>query len=197
MSKMAFLPVGFLLLLLSLGPFSFLTDAAASDDDGCDKASSVVLGTAPIHVDATLCVDSTGVHAAEMRARALTPGVAYTVWFIYFDQPSQCATPGQCGAPSDFAGPNPLAVFGRLDSAVAPRNGSVNFSGQVRGLRLSSPSQVMFIMFDHGPASTTDYRFRARQLLTPQDPAAGTPHLGNVVDGLNQTLAAIAIFNIP
>ena len=116
---------------------------------------------------------------------------------LYFDDPSQCATPGQCGAPTDFAGPDPLAVFGRLDSAVAPPNGKVNFSGQVRGLHLSSPSQVWFIMFDHGPASTTDNRFRARQLQTPQDPPTGTPHLGNVVDGLNQTLAAIAIFNIP
>jgi hypothetical protein len=35
MRKIASLPIGVLLLLLSLGLFSFLPDAVADDDDGC------------------------------------------------------------------------------------------------------------------------------------------------------------------
>ena len=193
MRKLSVLPTGFLLLVLSLGLLlSFLPDAVAGDD--CDKESIIPIGTT-IEGEVTLCVDSKGVRA-KMKAKALTPGDAYTIWFIYFDDPSQCATPGQCGDP-DFAGPDPLGVFGRLDSAVGPVNGKVDFSGQVGGLRLSSGSQVWLVMFGHGPANTSDNRHLARQLLTPEDPAAGTPHLGNVVDGLRGAPVAIAIFTTP
>jgi hypothetical protein len=193
MRKISFLPAGFLLLGLSLGLLlSFLPDAAADDD--CDKESIIPIGTA-IQGNAILCVDAKGVRG-KVQARALTPGDAYTIWFIYFDDPSQCFTPGQCGDP-DFAGPDPLGVFGRFDSAVGPDNGKVDFSGQVRGLHLSSGSQVWLVVFGHGPANTSDNRHLARQLLTPEDPAAGAPHLGNVVDGLRGAPVAIAIFNIP
>lgn len=33
-------------------------------------------------------------------------------------------------------------------------------------------------MFGHGAADTNDKRQLARQLLTPEDPGAGVPHLG-------------------
>jgi hypothetical protein len=196
MRKIVFLPVGFLLLLLSLGLLSFLPNAAADDDDGCTMESIVALGTTPIEGDAFLCVDSNGVRA-KLHARGLTPGDAYTIWFTYLDDPSKCATPGQCGALEDFGNVNPVGVFGRLDSAVAPPNGKVNFSGQVRGLRLSSGSQVWLAMNGHGPANASDNRALARQLLTPEDPPLGAPQLGNFVDGPRSVSAAIAIFNIP
>jgi hypothetical protein len=205
-SKSACLPVGLLLLVLSLGLFSFLPDAAAGDDDGCAKESIMALGDTPIRGDAFLCIGPQGVRA-KLHVRALTPGDAYTVWFFYIDDPSQCATPGQCapedGAPPgqcegplDLRGFNPLVVIGRLDSAVAPRS-KVNFAGRVRGLRLSSRSQVWLFIAAHGKAETSDNRARARQLLTPEDPALGAPGLGNCVDGLGVGSAALAIFNIP
>jgi hypothetical protein len=36
----------------------------------------------------------------------------------------------------------------------------------------------------------------ARQLLTPENPAAGAHHWGNPMDGLRHTSAAIAVSNI-
>jgi hypothetical protein len=132
-----------------------------------------------------------------LHARELTPGDAYTIWFVYFDDPSKCATPGQCGALEDAGNVNPVGVLGRLDSAVAPHNGKETFSGHVGGLHLSSGSQVFFFMARHGPANASDNRALARQLLTPEDPTIGAPQLGNFLDGFRQVPAAIAIFNIP
>jgi len=206
-SKLACLPVGVLLLVLSLGLFSFLPDAVAGDDDGCKKESIVALGDTPIQGDAFLCSDTTGVRA-RLHAKGLTPGDAYTVWFFYIDDPSQCATPGQCApgdaappgqceGPLDLRGFNPVEVVGRLDSAVAPRNGKVTFAGRVGGLRLSSGSQVLLFIGVHGEAQASDNRARARQLLTPEDPALGAPQLGNCVDGARSGSAGIAIFTIP
>jgi hypothetical protein len=205
MRKIASLPVSFLVLLLSLGLLSFLPDAAAGDDDGCMKAAINPLAT-PVHGDAFLCIDAQGVRA-RLHTQASTPGDAYTIWFFYWDDPSQCATPGQCGpedgptpgpcggplVPSDF---NPLVVIGRLDSAVAPRNGKVHFAGRVRGMHLSSGSQVWLFIGAHGEAHASDNRARARQLLTPEDPSLGAPQLGNCVDQPSVS-AAVAIFNIP
>jgi len=204
--KLACLPIGVLLLVLSLGLFSFLPDAVAGDDHGCKKESIVALGDTPIQGDAFLCSDATGVRA-RVHAQGLEHGDAYTIWFFYIDDPSQCATPGQCApgdaappgqceGPLDLRGFNPVEVVGRLDSAVAPRS-KVNFAGRVRGLRLSSGSQVWLFIAAHGKAETSDNRARARQLLTPEDPALGAPQLGNCVDGVGPMSAALAIFNIP
>ena len=123
----------------------------------------MALGDTSIRGNAFLCIDPHGVRA-ELRVRALTPRNAYTIWFIYIDDPSQCATPGQCGpedsappgqceGPLDLRGFNPLGVVGRLDSAVAPRNGKLTFAGRVRGLRLSSGSQVLLFIGGHGRAN--------------------------------------------
>jgi membrane-associated phospholipid phosphatase len=68
-SKSACLPVGLLLLLLSLGLFSFLPDAAAGDDDGCLLAAINPVDT-PVHGDAFLCIDAKGVRALRDRRNA-------------------------------------------------------------------------------------------------------------------------------
>ena len=68
-SKSACLPVGLLLLLLSLGLFSFLPDAAAGDDDGCLLAAINPVDT-PVHGDAFLCIDAKGVRA-RLHAKGL------------------------------------------------------------------------------------------------------------------------------
>jgi len=156
---------------------------------------------------ATLCINDkgpgTGV-SGSLEVEHLQPGNAYTVWFFYWDDPSKCETPGMCGSPLDFLGDAtqqppvlPLVVFGRFDSAVAPADGEEEFAGRVRGLRLISGSLVQLIIVRHGPADTSDHVHLARQLLTPEDPNAGAPHLGNVVDGLRGVGAAGAFFQIP
>lgn len=204
-SKSAGWPVGVLLLVVSLGLFSFLPDATAGDDHGCLLAAINPVAT-PVHGHAFLCSDAHGVRA-RLHAKGLEHGDAYTIWFVYWDKPSECAIPGECGpgdifppgqceGPLDLRGFDPLGVLGRLDSAVAPHNGKETFAGRVRGLRLSSGSQVWLFIAAHGKAETSDNRARARQLLTPEDPPIGAPLLGNCVDGLRTVPAAIAVFNI-
>jgi hypothetical protein len=125
-----------------------------------------------------LVVNNNGAHAL-MHAENLTPGVAYTVWFVYFDDTSKCLTPYQC-APPDLTMPagDPEGIFGRMDSAVAGDNGELTFQATMRDFRISAGSAVHLALFAHGPVSATDNQERARQLLTPQNPVLGAPGLG-------------------
>lgn len=181
------------IVILALG-INLLSPKHAKAGQACERQDIV-----PLLVDtvgsAQLCISPRGIKA-KMKVRQLVPGDAYTVWWVYFDDPSACAIPGQCGDP-DFGGDNPLAVFGRMDSIVAPGNGRVILSGQVRGMRPSSGAQIELLMFGHGPVDETDGRHLARQLLTPEDPAAGAPHLGNNVDGPLGFPAAVVRFTAP
>lgn len=125
-----------------------------------------------------MVVNNTGAHVV-MQAGNLTPGVAYTVWFVYFDDTSRCLIQHQCG-PADLTMPAsaPEGVFGRMDGAVAGNNGELMFHGTLQDFRISAGSAVHLVLFAHGPASTTDNQERARQLLTPEAPGLGTPGLG-------------------
>ncbi|HEX4771912.1 MAG TPA: hypothetical protein VH351_13825 [Bryobacteraceae bacterium] len=166
-----------------------------NDDDDCDSMRVKLTVFDPsISGHAEICFGHTGV-SAEVRAAGLVPDDAYTVWFAYIDNPALCQTPG-CGD-SDWVGPNPPLVFGRLDSGVAHRRGVLSFAGSVRGLKLSPGSIVWLVMVGHGQANMTDYRLRARQLLTPQDPGLGAPGLGVPADHAVTAAKAIGIFQIP
>ncbi len=149
----------------------------------------------------TICASSYGLWST-LAVKGLTPGNAYTVWWVYVDDPASCVnfplTPetaeipfpepigyaGRCGL-ADFFGAdesgeflNPLIVYGRMDSVVAGKHKRTRFSGDVRSFRPSSGSQVWMFVFGHGPADYSDKRQLARQLLTPEDPLSGVPHLG-------------------
>lgn len=136
-----------------------------------------------------------------MSVRGLTPGNAYTVWWIYIDDPASCANSPLPAPdvipfpePDDFAGPcglvdfftvdaggqflNPLVVFGRMDGVVAPDKARTRFAGDLRSFGPSPGSQVWMFVFGHGAANQADKRELARQLLTPEDPLSGVPHLG-------------------
>ena len=182
------------LVVLALSQVSVVPLAAAGSKSRCDVQPLV--SDIGIEGRATLCVTSSGLRA-RMRTKRLVVGDAYTVWWVYFDDPSSCEVPGQCGSAADFAGPNPLAVFGRMDSVVARHSGRAGFSGSVRGLEPSPGSQIWLWLFGHGEADTVDKRHLARQLLTPEDPSAGKPHLGNDVDGPLGFSAGLIIFDIP
>ena len=189
------------MLVLSVGLLSPLAEAR-DDDSECRSQALTTLANSGVHGRATLCTTARGVRA-KLKTKGLTPGNAYTSWFFYFDKPSLCIDggPGVCG-PKDLGlgdpSANPLGNFGRLDSTVADKNGQETFSGRAGSLRFSKGSQVWLYLESHGRAVTTDNRRLARQQLTPEDPAAGKPQMGNVVDGFGDTAdAAIAIFDIP
>lgn len=148
----------------------------------------------PITGSARICENRKGVRG-RMWVDNLVPGNAYTVWWGYIDDPSQCAEPGMC-SPDDFGGDNPPIVFGRFDSTVANGKGQYSFYDFWGGMRMSEGSQVWLIVIGHGPLEMNDGRRRARQTLTPEDPAAGVPHMGNTVDGLLGVPAGVAIFAV-
>ena len=148
----------------------------------------------------TVCATPLGLWST-MSVRGLTPGNAYTVWWVYIDDPASCANfplPAPdvvpFPEPADYAGPcgladfftmdasgqylNPLAVFGRMDSVVAGKRHRTRFAGDLRSFVPSPGSQVWLFIFGHGAADNSDKRQLARQLLTPEDPGTGAPHLG-------------------
>jgi hypothetical protein len=190
-----------LTLLLGLGMMYPFDHAKAHTR--CYEPDLVAVGAEFLR-DATLCVNTKDGVRAEVKGKGLTSGNAHTFWFAYVDRPDMCAMgPGMCtpvdfGAvpPSGNAMADPLGVFGRLDSTVVDKNGKETFSGAIGGLRLSSGSLVILLLYDHGPAKS-DNRLLARQLLTPEDPPAGAPGLGVVASGSLFTERIIAIFSIP
>ena len=91
---------------------------------------------------------------------------------------------------------NPLVVYGRMDSVVADRRRKIRFAGDVRSFSPSPGSQVWMFVFGHGPADTTDKRQLARQLLTPEDPLSGVPHLGIAGRPFGYP-AAVVVIDIP
>lgn len=142
----------------------------------------------------TLVVNNEGADVA-IHAKNLTPGVAYTTWFVYFDKTADCLVPNQCGT-ADLSMPsnNPGGVLGRMDSAVAGTNGELRFKGTLRDFRVSAGSSVHIAVYAHGAVNVIDNRERARQLLTPETPALGAPGLG--VGAPNGFLVAGAVFDI-
>jgi hypothetical protein len=168
--------------------------AAPAGQSPCMETALVTMADSGVQGQARLCTTDQGVRA-DIDASDLVAGNAYTVWFVYFDRPSQCATiPCQ---PPDTTGDNPPGVLGRLDSTVAGDTGEAHFGAEIRGFWPSTGSEVHIPMFTHGTANTEDNRARARQLLTPQVPGLGTPGLGITADGRQGFMHAVAMFDIP
>ena len=190
-------------LLLLVGAFC-LPPALRAQDDCANELSATTnaLGTSGITGDANLC-EAEGVVTASIHVEGLTPGNAYTVWFVVFDNPANCGnysggTPGVCtSADATLPSASPEAVFGRMDSLIAEDDGTARLGGHYRNLHLSHGAIVWLLMFGHGPAFTTDNRELARQLLTPQKVALGAPGLGASGDTIQGGGVALAVFNIP
>lgn len=182
--------IGILVLALTLAS---LPANATNGSASCSRSNLNALEE-PAEGDAKLCIREHSLRAT-IRAKNLSPGHAYTVWWVYFDDPSHCAVPYECGL-IDFSGANPQGVFGRMDSAISPRRGAIRFNGNWRGMQPSNGAQIWFLIFGHGPVDYADGRHLARQLLTPEDPNAGAPHLGNFIDGSLGFPAAVAVFDV-
>lgn len=172
--------IGRKLLLLFALLFSWAmlaTKAVAEDEDrDCQKVSLANSANA-ITGNATMCAGEEGIKG-KITAQHLVPGDAYTIWFVYFDNPGACAIPNNCSG-ADLVNPaaDPVGVFGRFSSAVADDDGNARFSGAVNNFSPSAGSQVWFALFQHGPASS-DPKARSRQLLTPETPGLGAPGEG-------------------
>jgi hypothetical protein len=168
--------------------------AASTAQPGCVDSPLIEMNSSGVAGSARVCTSSSGVHA-EVDVSNLATGQAYTAWFVYFDQPTTCAsTPCM---PPDAIGDDPAGVLGRMDSLVADPSGTGALSGDVRGLRLSSGSEVQLPIFGHGPANTDDNRLLARQLLTPEDPMLGAPGLGVPATSNHGAPVAVAVIQIP
>ncbi len=180
--------------LLATLAMAFTFNTALADDE-CENQGIIDLG-AGAYGTTNLCIKANGLKA-QFSAKGLMAGDAYTVWWVYFDRPDLCTAPG-CSdddfAPSAAGGGTPLGVFGRFGSAVAPRNGKVHITDTWGGMQPSSGAELWLLMLGHGPADVGDGRHLARQLLTPEDPLAGMPHLGNDVDGTGFTPVAITVY---
>lgn len=177
------------MLIVSATVLGSLTNAQAA----CRKVA-LAPAMETVTGNAYLCTDKGGV-TAEIDAKGLTPGDAYTFWFVYVDNAAQCAADGMAkcvgiNLPDDV----PDGAFGRLGDIIAPSNGKGMIEGKVPGLQQSVGSQVMYLLKGHGAANPTDNLARARQLLTPEDATVGSPNLG-IVDGATADFAATATFN--
>lgn len=207
--------------LLALALWTTPSSALADDDEdqGCSSASVEGIPV-PFNPEfgndiggrAKLCAGKHGLNGY-MRVDNLTEGNAYTVWWVYTeadceggffgclwtffgDDPEdfyEVGTP-PCGDafPACIDEP-PVAAFGRMDSGVSKGRGVIRFADRLDDMRVSPGSQVWMLMFGHGPSSDDGLK-RARQLLTPEDPISGYPHVGVDPDGYP---AAIAIFEMP
>lgn len=189
--------------------FCFSTNLAYAHEKDCDRQKAIAFP--PVAPDVKgrgeLCSSPSGL-AANLKLLNLTPGHAYTVWWVYQDNPSLCSDdPSGTGGFSltgevsncellDFAGEKPLGVFGRMASGVVPRSGRLKMKGQFGGMQPSAGSEIWLWAFTHGPADLIDGAALARQLLTPEDPNAGVPHLGNFIDEQRGFPAATIVFKI-
>ena len=158
----------------------------------CDNQALTPLGETDTSGRGTLCATPFAL-LSEMNVRGLNVGDAYTVWWVYIDDPTCTMDPNPLAC---FMGDNPVAVFGRMDGVVAKSGRPTHFSGELRSFSPAAGSQIWLLLFGHGPADHVDNRHLARQLLTPEDPNAGAPHLG-IVGGPVGEPAAVIVFAIP
>jgi hypothetical protein len=177
---------------------AFSASAALAADEKCHgtKLTSPLLAENESGVTgtATICITDGGVRA-QVTANDLTAGNAYTLWFIYFDDPSKCIVPAGCTDADVFTPTDdPEGAFGRYDSTVA-RNTFATFLGH-SGENPSSGAVISLEVVAHG-APAEDGKHRARQLLTPQIPILGAPGLGTASDGTVGNPVAAAQFSIP
>ena len=90
------------LFATSLFLFARATPVQAQDRSDCLKSPVMQEGGSGMAGKAWLCFSADGVRA-RMFVHNLVPGRAYTVWLVYFDDPSKCITaPGTanpCGPP--------------------------------------------------------------------------------------------------
>ena len=150
----------------------------------------------------TLTRTATGI-ASTVSTSNLSPGAAYTMWWVIFNNPEFCL--GGCGQ-DDFSNAAVNASVFFADGEVIDLNGLGNFSAQVGIGQLPSPNQVELgngllnpltaevwnVVRDHGPASSDPALLNA-QLTTFNGGCTLTP-----ADGLFPCRdEQLAVFSTP
>lgn len=80
-----------------------------------------------------------------LEAAGLTPGRAYTVWWVVFNNPAGCVIPNECGD-ADFAVSIASAeiAVGNATGNIARADGTTEFGGTLRQNDTSGDHQVLF-----------------------------------------------------
>ena len=194
-----FAPLAIFTVMLTI---ALNVNALADDCTQTLQASVNALGGSGIRGTTQICIQENSTNVT-MKTQGLVATNAYTIWLVYFENPSLCGfyqggTPCVCtGTDAIYPPNNPVGVFGRMDGTIAEDSGLARLTGRFRGLQFSHGSIIWLLMFGHGAASNTDNRFLARQLLTPQKPVLGPPGLGAPDDGVVGKGVAVALFNVP
>ena len=128
---------------------------------GREKASVNEFGTTtPTGGTASIVRTPAGV-AVNVKLKDLTPGNALTVWFVHWDDLTQCAESGCTG--SDLGDPGNGAIWSQIGGVVG-RNGQFNQGSFVKvgedtggpfPLPLADPlaAEIHLVVQDHGPAT--------------------------------------------
>jgi len=108
---------------------------------------------------------------AKYRSNKLTPGYIYTLWWVIWNRPENCATPGQC-IDTDFANPDVEVELLYASGRYIGRNGKTTLYARLRvdddsesvnnlfglppagGLQKGNtfPAEVHLVLRSHGPA---------------------------------------------
>ncbi len=128
-----------------------------------DVVNGVVAGTSTLHRN------SSGI-TVNFKATGLTPGYAYTIWWVIWNNPENCTTPGAC-TDIDFgiADAVQVEVMGATGHVVG-NSGKGNFSAHLNenddsstvnplfglpgygGLLDAQKAEVHLVLRSHGPA---------------------------------------------
>ena len=138
---MSYFRIDLFMLIVAL---IYLTAQAKAEEQNQDECGGQIIRAAlqsldpadPVGGTTNLCVSRAGVQV-RTSVVGLKQGNAYTVWFVYIEQPALCEHPGICDSASDYVANDPVGVLGRMDSPVVARSGHLRFSGNIPGMRLS------------------------------------------------------------
>ncbi|WP_340104260.1 hypothetical protein [Rhodohalobacter sp. 8-1] len=151
--------------IASLDAQSITADAKSNTKSAADIFNVV---TGKMTGESTLHRNGNGI-TVNFKTTGLMPGHAYTLWWVVWNKPEQCATPGAC-VESDFA--NALNVEVQLMYAagsVAGNNGKGNFSAHLKenddsgsihelfglpsfgGLQDADAAEIHAVLRSHGP----------------------------------------------
>jgi hypothetical protein len=125
----------------------------------------IVTGTSTLHRN------SSGI-TVNYKTTGLTPGYAYTIWWVIWNNPQECAVPGACND-SDFATPELVGVDVLYAAGhVVDDSGVGNFSGR---LNVDDDSKSINDLFGLPPAgglqSGNTYSAEVHLVLRSHGPA--------------------------
>jgi hypothetical protein len=161
---------------------------------GCYDTPVAPVGRSGVSGAAVLCISNTGVYPS-IRAKGLTPGSTYSVWYLYLDRPPTCPPEG-C-VTGDLFGLDTAGSVGWLATQPAGPDGEASFVGLFRDLSPPHGSQLTLLIVGHGTADTAPAPGRPSQQATALTPEAATVTPGLAITDDPSPVIARAIFRLP